>query len=237
MEQAPAPNLLLYSTMTRLGLISDIHSDVEALEAVLAKLDDCGCSQVVCAGDAIDFDLPPGTEETVELLRSRDVVCIRGNHERWILDESRENRLSRTAVERLRTLPTSWSSIIDGIRFAMHHARPGSDMDGIDESMIDPGEVPGLLAEAEADVLIVGHTHAPMVFDAPAGSGMIVNPGALMQSRADVQSAWILDPESGSFSKSEPRPGGTFAVVEMPSLRVEVFSVDRRQSLTGLHGC
>ena len=213
--------------INRLGLIADIHSDVEALRFTLKKADALGCSQVVCAGDAIDFDLPPGTEETVELLRSRDVACIRGNHERWVLGEGRENRLSRTAAEWLRALPTSWTTIIDGVRIAMHHARSGSDMDGLDENMIEPDEVPGLLAEAEADVLVVGHTHSPMALEAPDGSGVIVNPGALLRSPADGgHSAWLLDPEAGSFSRNEPKPGGTFAVVELSSLRIEVYNVD-----------
>ena len=210
--------------MTLLGLIADIHSDVEALRLALKKLDSLGCSLTVCAGDAIDFDLPEGTEETVALLQDRTVLCIRGNHERWILAEGREDRLPKTAVEWLRALPTSWSATIDGIRIAMHHARPGSDLDGLDESTLDTDEVPGLLAEAEADVLVVGHTHASLVLEAP--DGVIVNPGALLRSRANVHSAWLLDPKSGSFSKSEPRPGGTFAVSELSSLKVEVFNVD-----------
>lgn len=213
--------------MARIGLISDIHSDAEALEEALQKIDDLVCSLVLCAGDAIDFDLPSGTEETVELLQARQIVCTRGNHERWILAEDRVDRLSKPAAEWLRALPASWSSVIDGVRIAMHHARSGSDMDGLDENMIEPDEVPGPLAEAEADVLVVGHTHSPMALEAPDGSGVIVNPGALLRSPADGgHSAWLLDPEAGSFSRNEPKPGGTFAVVELSSLRIEVYNVD-----------
>ena len=211
--------------MTRLGLIADIHSDVAALEVALKKLGDLGCSPVLCAGDAIDFDLPAGTEETIELLTERGVLSILGNHERWILSEGRDDRLSKSAVEWLRSLPPSWSSTIDGIRVAVHHARSGSDMDGIDESMIDPAEVPGLLAEAEAEVLIVGHTHEPLVLEAP--EGVIVNPGALMRSSPHGEhSAWLFDAEKGTFSKTVPQHGGTFAVIYLPKLRVEVFDVD-----------
>ena len=204
--------------------MADIHSDVDALEAALKKLIDLGCSLTLCAGDAIDFDLPPGTEETIKLLRSRNVLCIRGNHERWVLAESREDRLPKTAVEWLRALPTSWSATIDGVRVAVHHARPGSDMDGIEESTLDTDEVPGLLAEAEADVLVVGHTHAPMVLEAP--DGVIVDPGTLLRSPDDVHSAWLFNPERGSFSRSDPKQGGTFAVIDLPDLRVEVLNVD-----------
>ena len=210
--------------MTRIGLIADIHSDAEALEEALQKIDDLGCDLVLCAGDAIDFDLPPGTEETIELLRSRDVVCIRGNHERWVLAEGREDRLSKSAAEWLRALPTSWSSNIDGVRIAIHHARPGSDMDGIEKELLEPGEVPGLLAEAEANVLIVGHTHSSMILETPGG--MVVNPGALLRSHADEHSAWLLNPESGSFSRSDPKQGSSFAVIDLPSMRVEVVVVD-----------
>ena len=211
--------------MTRIGLIADIHSDLDALEAALAKLGDLGCDHVLCAGDAIDFDLPPGTEETIELLTERGVLSILGNHERWILSEGRDDRLSKSAVEWLRSLPPSWSSTIDGIRVAVHHARPGSDMDGLDEELLDTDEIPGLLAEAEADVLVVGHTHSSMVLE--NSCGVIVNPGALLRTLADVHSVWLLDAKSGRFSEFEPKQGGTFAVIDLPSLRLEVFNVDR----------
>lgn len=204
--------------MTLIALIADIHSDADALAAAFARIDDLGADVVLSLGDAVDYDLPPGTEETIHLLRERRATCIAGNHERWVLAEGRaEQRLSPESAAWLRALPRTWSGTIEGVRVVAWHARAGSDMDGIDT--LEPSEVPGLLAEAEADLLVVGHTHKPLVLEAPAR--LVVNPGALLRT-ADTDGPWLLDPESGMFTRSGPRPGGTFAVVELPALEVEI---------------
>ena len=138
--------------MTRLALLADIHSDADALVKALKMIADLGCSHIVCAGDAIDYDLPSGTEEKISLLCDHDVICISGNHERRVLAEDREDHLSRASVEWLRSLPMSWRSAIDGVRVAVWHARPSSDMGGVDEGMIATDEVPGLLAEDDVNL-------------------------------------------------------------------------------------
>jgi predicted phosphodiesterase len=217
--------------MTHLALIADVHSDSDALAAALRRIDDlCADAVVLCLGDAVDYELPPGTEETIRLLRDRRVVAIAGNHERWVLADGRaEQRLSPTSVDWLRSLPCSWSETIDGVRVVAWHARPGSDMDGIDS--VEPCEVPGLLSEAEADLLVVGHTHEPLILEALDRPGLIVNPGALARSTGS-QPPWLLDPETGRFSRSEPKPGGTFTVVELPDRRVAVHRVEAALTLT-----
>jgi predicted phosphodiesterase len=99
-------------------------------------------------------------------------------------------------------------------------------MDGIDS--VEPGEVPGLLAEAEADLLVVGHTHEQLILEAPDRPGLIVNPGAMLRTPVDdTHPPWLLNPETGRFARSEPKPGGTFAVVELPGTQVDVFSIAR----------
>src|SRR5690349_2697789 len=121
---------------TRLAIISDVHADVHAVRDALAQIERLGCELVVCAGDIVDCGLYP--EETIDLLARRKIPCIRGNHDRWAVARDRgELRdtsgwdLSPRAVGFLAQLASSWSATLEGVRVAVHHASPRSDMDGI----------------------------------------------------------------------------------------------------------
>lgn len=126
----------------------------------------------------------------------------------------------RTACQRHGLASDSWSETFDGVRVAMWHARTGSDMDAIDEDKLEPGEADAVLVEAQADVLVVGHYHEPGVLR--LRDGVIVRPGAL--GVETVEAPWLLDKESGRFVQEERR-AGTFAVIELPSLSVEIVEV------------
>ncbi|HUP30361.1 MAG TPA: metallophosphoesterase family protein [Usitatibacter sp.] len=61
------------------GVLGDIHGNREALEAALARLDAHGVERIVCVGDLVGYNADP--DACVELLRSRGVVSIAGNHD------------------------------------------------------------------------------------------------------------------------------------------------------------
>src|SRR5438093_10514169 len=63
----------------RVGLFSDTHSNLEALSAVLRKLDEEGVDKLVCLGDTVGYGANPN--ETCDLVRSRAAVTILGNHD------------------------------------------------------------------------------------------------------------------------------------------------------------
>lgn len=209
--------------MSRIAFISDVHADVHALRDALAQVERLGCDLVLCAGDLIDWGLFP--EETLDLLRTPRVPCIRGNHDRWALREGHDMSgwdLTRRSLEHLESLPTRWSKTIDGVRVAMWHARPESDMDGIDPARATEPYLHQWLAEAEADVLIVGHTHLTFALSTSAG-GLIANPGALLRDPAHpMERAMIFDRETGEFVPGPEPEGGTFGILELPSRRFAV---------------
>jgi len=68
----------------RLALISDIHSNVHALERVLAQLDREGVDQILNLGDLVGYNAAPN--ECLELLVGREVASLAGNHDRALLD-------------------------------------------------------------------------------------------------------------------------------------------------------
>lgn len=191
----------------RIAVVSDIHADVEALSDALRLAQALGCADVVCAGDLVGYGAFP--EETLALLDDRGVRCVRGNHDRWTLERRVEMgavELSKQARDFIESLPTSLLIERHGTRVAVHHARPRSDMQGIDPDWVDAPTCRGLLAEVDADVLFVGHTHG--AFALAVDDGLIANPGALL--RAPV-------------APNPPRAPGTFGVLELPARAFRVF--------------
>lgn len=170
--------------MTQLAVISDVHGDVHALHDALAQIDQLGIDRIICCGDLVDYGLFP--EETLTLLRQRQIVCVRGNHDRWALRRSGAGSigwdLTRRSMAFLESLPATLWMILDCTRIAIHHARPKNDMAGIAHDSPER-ELVELLDQAGADVLVVGHTHVP--FARRVGDGrLICNPGALLRDPA-----------------------------------------------------
>jgi len=192
--------------MTRLAILSDVHADLSALRDALARIERMGIELVVCAGDLVDYGLHP--EETIQLLRDEAVPCIRGNHDRWALERARQppkpgaKPLPKEALAFLDALPLAWNRRIEDVRVAVRHGTPRSDMHGIFPEHLEPDDARRFLEQAEAEVLIVGHTHIPFALST-LGGGLIVNPGALLR-----------EPDR---SKPHPPTGGTFGVLDLPS--------------------
>ena len=193
--------------MTRLAVITDVHADVHALRDALAQIDKLNVNLLICCGDLIDYGLFP--EETLTLLQARNVIAIRGNHDRWAAKSGRDTSgwdLSAASVAYLESLPTGWRKLIDGERVVLAHARPGSDMIGI-ASDASTRELAEILDDAGADILIVGHTHMPFV-RCLGDSRIVMNPDALLR-----------DPAPGV---EVPTPG-TFAIVDVMTREVTVL--------------
>jgi predicted phosphodiesterase len=68
----------------RLAVISDIHANLAALEAVLDDIETKGPDAIINLGDCVSGPLWP--RETMELLEARGISSVRGNHDRWLCD-------------------------------------------------------------------------------------------------------------------------------------------------------
>jgi putative phosphoesterase len=202
------------TSQTLLGLISDIHGDVAALQDALGQLDRLGVEQVICAGDVLDWG--PSPIRCVELLQQRGIACVRGNHD--FLDSGGElfdlpKFLTAKVAAFIDALPKTWERTIAGVRVHVTHASPGDLMRGIHA---DRGpDLGAILTAADADVLVVGHTHVPMHLSGPMGA--IVNPGSVLRQ----------PPRTDRIPAS-----GTFGVLELPSRRFTVRRASDGAELT-----
>ena len=117
----------------RIGLIADVHSNIVALEAVLAAIKRHSPDMILSLGDQIN--LGPCPRETIDLLKAEGVTCLHGNHERYILSRmdghpvysgANFNQLQFSAdLLRREEITFEKQLIIDGVTFC--HALPDDD--------------------------------------------------------------------------------------------------------------
>ncbi len=173
----------------RIALLSDIHGNLPALEAVVADLTRRGVDAVVNLGDSLSGPLLP--RETAQYLMARDWTQLAGNHERQILDDSKprgtsdEYARSQLGTAELQWLATlrPWHDWGDGVYLC--HATPQSDLIYLLET-VEPGrvrvasaqELESRLGTVRAPLIACGHSHVARSVRAPDAS-LIVNPGSV----------------------------------------------------------
>lgn len=115
--------------MDKIGIISDIHGNYPALKCVMDQLQKKKCKTIICLGDITGYYSM--INECIALLRKKNVICIRGNHDSYLLGEShceRSNTVNRCILyqrgiikkEYLEWLGTLQTYIVLGNLFAIH---------------------------------------------------------------------------------------------------------------------
>jgi predicted phosphodiesterase len=172
----------------RIALISDIHANLAALDAVLADLP--AVDRVVCCGDLVEYYDQPN--EVCTRLRDRGVACIRGNHDAYVIGAlipSEEHRaafrtdwtratLDPAHLEWLSSLDVEMRIEADGRPLRIRHANPWDE-----ETYLYPDSYErfGRIELTRGEILAVGHTHRPLHI--AIGDGWLVNPGSVGQPR------------------------------------------------------
>ena len=67
------------------AVMSDVHGNLQALEAVFERIDQLGCDRVYSLGDMVGYGARPN--ECLDLMRMRGVNCLRGNHDRVVISD------------------------------------------------------------------------------------------------------------------------------------------------------
>jgi diadenosine tetraphosphatase ApaH/serine/threonine PP2A family protein phosphatase len=162
-----------------LGLLYDFHGNLSALDAVL---DDCPAERFLLGGDYVLGG--PWPAETVARLDELDAEWIRGNTDRWLVDDADAPEPVRPALAACRELlgdelvqrlgSLSEETIRDGTLFC--HASPGSDMVGFEDEPSD--EDSELVRDVAQRRVVFGHTHIQFERTTPEGI-QLVNPGSV----------------------------------------------------------
>jgi len=186
----------------QIGLISDIHANLPALEAVLDDMPPV--DDIICAGDVVGCN--PWPCECLERVRAVSSLVVRGNHDRDVETPHRyehnkmanaglefaQRELSDGQREWLSELPEQTEFADDAYRLV--HSHPDPNQLG---SYVRPAEFPKMRPYLDDHVgIVLGHTHVQ--HKATIDDRLIVNPGSVGQPRdGDERAAYaVLDTDA-----------------------------------------
>lgn len=193
----------------KIAVISDIHGNIHALDAVLADIATQQVDRVVNLGDILSGSLCPF--ETAERLIPLDFLTIKGNHERQLLanniagmglsDRHALSSLNAKQLDWVRELP---DELYIGSDILLVHGVPGSDTTYFLEEVSETGvtacsleRVTDLAEGIQASLILCGHTHIQRSVKLPDGR-LIVNPGSVGLQAYDDDLPYYHRMESGS---------------------------------------
>ncbi|HVX32133.1 MAG TPA: metallophosphoesterase family protein [Solirubrobacterales bacterium] len=197
-------------------MISDVHSNLPALEAVLASIEAAGPEEIWCLGDVVGYGAQP--DECTALVRERCAFSLNGNHDLAVtggIDAGTFSETARAAVEWTKenagAAAVEWLRGLapEGVRegFGLFHASP---RDPIWEYVlsIDQAEA-GLDAQSER-VCLIGHSHVALFFTRPPSTGRRSFATGAQASDGDLldlgEGEWLLNPGSvGQPRDGDPR--------------------------------
>lgn len=208
----------------RYAVLSDIHSNLVALQAVLAELADAEIDRYLCLGDVVGYGARPN--QCCDLVREVGAICVRGNHDEaavnpekaeWFTAPARacilwtREQLRKDNIRCLRDLPLR--RIVDDSITICHGSVPDPD-----HYTVTPVDAILSFREMTTPVAFFGHTHyaewfidsgdgqLPIEYPQPTGGSLqlspdrryLINPGAVGQPRDgnEMASYAIYDSEA-----------------------------------------
>jgi predicted phosphodiesterase len=211
----------------RIGLISDIHSNLHALDVVIDELEDC--DKLICLGDIVGYGAYPN--ECVKKIKDGDIPCVLGNHDaacidllslgwfnpfaasaiRWTLD-----RLSGESLNFIRNLPRTY-------RTESCYLVHGSPREPTTEYLTSSIQAQKSFGLCDDQIILVGHTHAPLVFMQREG----------IEEIKPLEGDWISYKRRRLIfnpgSVGQPRDGNpraSYSVIDTDSGRIGLFRTD-----------
>ena len=217
-------------------ILSDIHSNLEALQACVQRAKQAGYDAVLCCGDLVGYG--PNPVETIDVIRSLNATTIRGNHDRVAagIDEPTQfNPHARRAVYWTRqVLPEAYREYLMNL--------PIGPVDIDDEAQLVHGAVTDeddyIFTEADADenfpltkkhITFFGHSHFPVVFCTDhAGNSTIATSyefDEFIAVKCETGKKLFINPGSvGQPRDGDPR--ASFAIWDQDRERVEFYRVE-----------
>jgi predicted phosphodiesterase len=230
----------------RLALVSDIHGNLPALEAVAADIRRRGVDQVLCLGDNLSGPLMP--LETAQWLMASGWPVLAGNHERQILEWTPEaggasDGFARAALGSaelawVRSLRPTWAWAPEVL---LCHGTPRQDDEHFLETprqgalvLATEDEIDARLAGQTSALVACGHSHVPRTVRTARGQ-WLVNPGSV-----GLQA--YVDDEPERYVVQRGTPDAHYAIVEQRGtawhcdLHAVPYGHDAMAALAARHG-
>lgn len=169
------------------AIISDIHGNIDALQAVLLDIKNRGIKDIYNLGDSLYGPLFP--METYKLLIKEDIRNIRGNCDRILLENNRDNLTVQYVQDLLEGEHKKWISdlpfSLETEDFYFCHGTPTSDERYLLEEMSPNGsmlkkteDILKLVNGISQNIIFCAHTHIPRVVYLP-NKKIVINPGSV----------------------------------------------------------
>lgn len=188
--------------MTLLGIISDVHSNLEALTAVLLDMQQYNLDKIISAGDIVGYNTNPN--EVIELFKKYAIESVLGNHDgavigldkKWEFNEYvtlsilyTQKKITKKNKEFLKQLPLKKRFEYNNKKILMVH---GSPYDPLQE-YVNPYSTWSLdsIRKSDENVFIMGHTHEPYTVE--SNWKLLINPGSVGQPRdKDPRASYVI---------------------------------------------
>jgi predicted phosphodiesterase len=207
----------------RVAIVSDIHGNRHAFDAVLEAIAEAGCEEMWCLGDLVGYGAEP--DACVELARRHAAICLAGNHDLGVRGDLPLEQFSRGAALAARwtqqTITDETREYLDSLKplsldekVGLYHASP---RDPVWEYVLSPLQAELCLDIQQHRLCLIGHSHVALSFSRVPGSSAsgetrtadeeidliggewLINPGSVGQPRdGDPRAAWLeLDTGAG----------------------------------------
>jgi diadenosine tetraphosphatase ApaH/serine/threonine PP2A family protein phosphatase len=211
---------------SRVAVISDVHANRHALDAVLAAVDAEGPDELWCLGDLVGYG--PRPNSCCAAVQERAAICLAGNHDLGVLGVVDLQEFAPDAVASATwtrgVLAPEARAYLESL--SPEGRRPGVELfhasprDPVWEYVLSAEAVEASFELTEANLVLVGHSHIPLAValadgalaggmapegtqaELRAGARLLLNPGSVGQPRdGDPRAAWLLlDFEAGRAS-------------------------------------
>jgi predicted phosphodiesterase len=234
------------TVVVRVAIVSDIHGNRQAFEAVLDAIAASECEEMWCLGDLVGYGAEP--DACVEMARRHAAICLAGNHDLGVRgtlpleDFSRGAQLAARWTQQTITPETlEYLSALEPLNLdeqvGLYHASP---RDPVWEYVLSPLQAELCLDVQRHRVCLIGHSHVALSFsrlDGAAATGQtrdgdepleissgewLINPGSVGQPRdGDPRAAWLeleLDGDHARYRRTDYDIHGAAAAIRAARL-------------------
>lgn len=185
--------------MQKLAILSDIHSNIYALKAVVEDAEAKGVDTFINLGDILYGPIAP--KETYEYLKKKNFITISGNQDRQIYEATKDeidlNPTMKFILDDLESEPLEWMKTLPfdlkiNSDIYVCHGTPDSDLEYLLEDISEThpkvrndNEIVKLLGDVTFPIIFCGHTHIPRCVELSTGQ-IVINPGSVgLQAYSD----------------------------------------------------
>jgi predicted phosphodiesterase len=198
----------------RVAILTDIHANLPALEAVLAAIDDAGVEQVWCLGDVVGYGAQP--DDCAKLVSERCDLSLVGNHDLAVTGEIDTEVFSASAAAAVEWTQSNCDKqtleFLKGLKpkdedrdVGLYHASP---RDPVWEYVLAVDQAKECMEEQAKRVCLIGHSHVALFFSDGVGpNGSPAGAQAEIGRELDLsEGRWLLNPGSvGQPRDGDPR--------------------------------